>query len=1061
MPVDSTIVRKVSETKGQIEQKIRMRKSKSGKKMTEEERKAEAAEVIDMTEHLMSIEECLAAHKTDIKTGLNDGQVSEKHATYGYNELRPPKKTHWLIMFMHHLTGFFSLLLWFAGILCFIAYGLMPGSPENLYLGVVLVVVVMMTGIFSYYQDAKSAAVMEGFKNLLPENASVLRNGTRKDVEARELVPGDVCFVSSGAKIPADFRVVEENNFKVDNSSLTGESEPQRRSTENDHESPLEATNIAFYGTLCVSGNATGIIVSTGENTIIGRIAHLASSTEAVDTPIAIEIEHFIKIISYVAVFLGVSFLIIGFVKGAEPVTNLVFAIGIIVANVPEGLLATVTVSLTLTAKRMAHKKVLVKNLEAVETLGSTTVIASDKTGTLTQNRMTVAHLYFDQKAVIANTSEDVKEGEGFSDVHSPTFKWLQKVATLCCTATFKGNEQNMALPIVQRDTDGDASETAFIKFCEPIYPISKMREENSELAAIPFNSANKYQVSVRCQDNDFSKPRMVLMKGAPERIFDRCDNIMIDGKPVPITDAHIANYKEHLRVMMNDGERVLGCAATELAPKKYPEGYEYMDDKDNPRFPMNKGEGVCFIGCIALIDPPRGAVPGAVKCCQVAGIKVIMVTGDHPDTAEAIAKQVCIIRDLTRRDLAFRRKCKISEVDPNDEEIKAVVVTGAELENFTKKDLDTVLDYDQIVFARTSPQQKLIIVQGLQDKKFIRRGYPADNPKRVRHVVAVTGDGVNDSPALKAADIGVAMGIVGSDVAKDAADMILLNDNFASIVDGVEEGRLIFDNLKKSIAYTLSSNIPEISPFLIFILVNIPLPLPTVLILCIDLGTDMVPAISLAYENKEANIMQKPPRDMNIDRLVTAKLIAFSYAQIGIIQALAGFFAYFVVLNDYGFHPDWLPNLADQFEEDNLVYDADGWPYLEGHRLLECNVQNEGVCHHPEEALAHAQAAYFVSIIIVQWADILACKTRTLSLMDQGMRNHMLNFGLFFETMLGALLMYITPLNKPLGTRPIRFVHWLPAVPFSIFILCYDEVRKYLMRTRGKNNWIERNTYY
>jgi len=316
-------------------------------------------------------------------------------------------------------------------------------------------------------------------------------------------------------------------------------------------------------------------------------------------------------------------------------------------------------------------------------------------------------------------------------------------------------------------------------------------------------------------------------------------------------------------------------------------------------------------------------------------------------------------------------------------------------------------------------------------------------------------------------------MGITGSDVAKDAADMILLDDNFASIVKGVEEGRLIFDNLKKSIAYTLSSNIPEISPFLMFILFSIPLPLPTVLILCIDLGTDMVPAISLAYENKEANIMRKPPRDMNTERLVTVKLISFSYFQIGIFQAVAGFYTYFVVLNDYGFAPEILFGFARAFESvDNyqLIYEdfkpvsmamvIDG-EVSDIRPLKACNIETEGVCHNPLEALAHAQAAFFVSIIVVQWADIMACKTRTLSLSVQGMQNNMLNFGLCFETLLGALLCYWTALHTALGTRAIAFVHWLPGVPFSIMILVYDETRKYMMRNLSKGNWIYRNTYY
>merc|ERR1712002_391451 len=409
------------------------------------------------------------------------------------------------------------------------------------------------------------------------------------------------------------------------------------------------------------------------------------------------------------------------------------------------------------------------------------------------------------------------------------------------------------------------------------------------------------------------------------------------------------------------------------------------------------------------------------------------MVTGDHPITAKAIARSVGIISEgnMTVDDIAAERKCDVKDVDKR--EANAAVINGATLRDCTDEDIDNILKHHkEIVFARTSPQQKLIIVDGCQ---------------RMGAIVAVTGDGVNDSPALKKADIGVAMGIAGSDVSKQAADMILLDDNFASIVTGVEEGRLIFDNLKKSIAYTLTSNIPEISPFLLFILADVPLPLGTVTILCIDLGTDMVPAISMAYEQAESDIMKRQPRNPFTDKLVNERLISMAYGQIGMIQASAGFFVYFVILCENGFWPSRLFGLRRAWDSQavNDLEDSYGqeWTYAD-RKILEYT------CH----------TAFFVSIVVVQWADLIICKTRKNSVFQQGMKNWFMNFGLVFETLLAAFLSYCPGMDKGLRMYPLYFNWWLPALPFSLAIFIYDETRKFLLR-RNPGGWIEQETYY
>merc|ERR1712073_8681 len=859
---------------------------------------------LELDVHKIELEQLYKRFKTDLTNGLTTAQAKAGNEEHGLNQLTPPPTTPEWVKFCQNLFSGFACLLWIGAILCFLAYGIQASAYEeppddNLYLGIVLTAVVTVTGVFSYYQESKSAKIMESFKNLVPQYALVRRDGEKVTISATELTLGDIVEVKFGDRVPADLRVLEARGFKVDNSSLTGESEPQARTPEFTHDNPLETKNLAFFSTNAVEGTATGMVVNIGDSTVMGRIAGLASGLESDETPIAKEIAHFIHIITGVAVFLGVTFFIIAFILGYNWLDAVVFLIGIIVANVPEGLLATVTVCLTLTAKRMASKNCLVKNLEAVETLGSTSTICSDKTGTLTQNRMTVAHMWFDNKIVEADTSED-QSGSSFNK-EATGWKTLERVACLCNRAEFKPGQEGIS--VLKREVNGDASEAAILKCTELSKGnIADYRKRNKKVCEIPFNSANKYQVSIHETEDTNDNRYLLVMKGAPERILERCSTIVIDGREMPLSQEWKNAFETAYMELGGLGERVLGFCDFMLPADKFPVGYPF--DADDVNFPC---EGLRFVGLMSMIDPPRAAVPDAVLKCRSAGIKVIMVTGDHPITAKAIARSVGIISEgqETVEDIAARKNIPLSEVNPR--EARAAVVHGGEIKDMDDKHMDEILmNHTEIVFARTSPQQKLIIVEGCQ---------------RMGAIVAVAGDGVNDSPALKKADIGVAMGIAGSDVSKQAADMILLDDNFASIVTGVEEGRLIFDNLKKSIAYTLTSNIPEISPFLLFIIADVPLPLGTVTILCIDLGTDMVPAISMAYEGPESDIMKRQPRNPFTDKLVNERLISMAYGQIGMIQASAGFFVYFVILAENGWWPSHLLGIRKEWDSKAVNY--------------------------------------------------------------------------------------------------------------------------------------------
>nr|KAF6396176.1 ATPase Na+/K+ transporting subunit alpha 2 [Rousettus aegyptiacus] len=873
-----------------------------GKKKQKEKELDELKKEVAMDDHKLSLDELGRKYQVDLSKGLTNQRAQDILARDGPNALTPPPTTPEWVKFCRQLFGGFSILLWIGAILCFLAYGIQAAmedepSNDNLYLGVVLAAVVIVTGCFSYYQEAKSSKIMDSFKNMVPQQALVVREGEKMQINAEEVVVGDLVEVKGGDRVPADLRIISSHGCKVDNSSLTGESEPQTRSPEFTHENPLETRNICFFSTNCVEG-------------------------------------------------------------------------------------------------------------------------------TLTQNRMTVAHMWFDNQIHEADTTED-QSGATF-DKRSPTWTALSRIAGLCNRAVFKAGQENIS--VSKRDTAGDASESALLKCIElSCGSVRKMRDRNPKVAEIPFNSTNKYQLSIH-EREDSPQSHVLVMKGAPERILDRCSSILVQGKEIPLDKEMQDAFQNAYMELGGLGERVLGFCQLNLPSGKFPRGFKF--DTDELNFPTEK---LCFVGLMSMIDPPRAAVPDAVGKCRSAGIKVIMVTGDHPITAKAIAKGVGIISEgnETVEDIAARLNIPVSQVNPR--EAKACVVHGSDLKDMTSEQLDEILkNHTEIVFARTSPQQKLIIVEGCQ-----RQGA----------IVAVTGDGVNDSPALKKADIGIAMGISGSDVSKQAADMILLDDNFASIVTGVEEGRLIFDNLKKSIAYTLTSNIPEITPFLLFIIANIPLPLGTVTILCIDLGTDMVPAISLAYEAAESDIMKRQPRNSQTDKLVNERLISMAYGQIGMIQALGGFFTYFVILAENGFLPSRLLGIRLDWDDrsTNDLEDSYGqeWTY-EQRKVVEFT------CH----------TAFFASIVVVQWADLIICKTRRNSVFQQGMKNKILIFGLLEETALAAFLSYCPGMGVALRMYPLKVTWWFCAFPYSLLIFIYDEVRKLILR-RYPGGWVEKETYY
>ncbi len=715
------------------------------------------------------------------------------------------------------------------------------------------------------------------------------------------------------------------------------------------------------------------------------------------------------------------------------------------IACVPEGLPMTVVSCLAIASKRMAEKDCFVKQLSSVETLGSVNLICSDKTGTLTQNKMCVENFWFDlhthsgkqlggvqnvkpvqrlRKAPVMETFSYIETIMGvcnrtqFQDQHKLTdaeamdlemFRELDPNKTTTLRAKFSIKLQDDSKREI---VGGDASEQAMFKFIVERQSVDLLRWEHTEELSVPFNSKNKFSLSIATWlDKRTGVPqrrRLLMMKGAPERVLARCDTYMLHGKPEPIADEHNkfkTNFDDSYEAFGNNGERVIGFACKELdgdGPCPY--------NSDN--WPQN---GYSFLGLVTLMDPPKASVPPAIKAVRQAGIRVFMVTGDHHLTGQAIAKQVGIITPGNVTNIDLQHEIKMTTgIEPSMKEIwdnhyaefDSAVVTGAEVENFTTNDdWDRVLAKREIVFARTSPEHKLAIVTQAQ---------------RLHNVVAVTGDGVNDSPALKKADIGIAMGRSGSDVSRDAAHVILMNDDFTAIAMGVKEGRTIFDNLTKTIAYTVTHMVPEVVAILINLAFGLPLGMNSLMILCIDLGTEMAPAVALAYENSEADVMFRPPRKCLTERLVTGKLYAYFVLQSGCIELFVCMLGYFLTFSKGGIPASSLFLSDKYFQSNSPDWVIEGRTFTAAQQL---------------DLMAQAQTCWWVMLTGTQFFHIFMCKTRVRSVFEGAngqfsvgalFSNTTLNFAVVIEMFLIFLIVFTPGVQSFFLTAVFPGLYWL-----------------------------------
>jgi len=857
------------------------------------------------------------------ETGLTEEEAKKRFIEFGSNEIKEVEKTSLFIKFLKQFTHFLAILLWIGAGLAILSESLHPGEGM-LTLGLAIVGVIFINAIFTFIQEYRAEKAVEKLKLLLPFYVKVIREGKEKEIPAREIVPGDLIILSEGDKAPADSRLIETTYLMVNNAPLTGESEPVPLDHEPRDGEPIQSRNISFAGTTVVSGSGKGIVFATGMRTEFGRIAHLTGTVTSGLSPLQKEIIKITRIIAAIATIMGVVFFAAGHFIGRTFWENFLFAVGIIVANVPEGLLPTVTLSLAIGSQRMAKRNALIKTLTSVETLGSVSVICTDKTGTLTLNKMEVKRIAF--------LDEGIKtERQGHS---------LFTVAQLC------NNTKE-----VEGNLKGEPTETAL--YSAAIKSIGHI--ESKRVKEFPFDPDRKRMSTI----NLLNSKTYVMTKGAPESIFAICSHYLINDDILDFEDSLRNKAVSLFHSMMDEGLRVLAFAYKEV---KTDEEIIRMDDAE---------KDMIFLGLIGLEDPPRPEVPDAIKKCREAGIRIIMITGDGSRTALAIAREIGLVKG------------------------EPAIVEGGDFLKMSDEQLRMVFSKDEIIFSRMTPKHKLRVVNILKEEG---------------KIVAVTGDGVNDAPALKRADIGIAMGIMGTDVAKEAADMILLDDNFATIVNAIEEGRAIYDNIRKFISYIFSSNIPEIVPYLAYVLLRIPLPLTIMQILAVDLGTDMLPALALAAERPSPGIMKMPPRSPK-ERLLTLPLLKRAYLFLGPIEAAAGLFGFFYILNTGGWQ--WGQMLASN----NVLY-------------------------------LQATTACLTAIIVTQIANVFACRSSKESVFSLGFFTNRLIFGgIAFEILLQLFIVCHPFGNKIFSTHPISLNTWLILIPFAFLLFSAEELRKFIVR--------------
>ena len=890
--------------------------------------------------------------------GLTSEEAQLRLKKYGFNTLVEKKNRGFSYKFLVHFKDLFGVLLLFASALSAIS-GLWQ-------LSLIILGVVLLNIFVSLFQESRAEKAMQTLKHWMPEYAKVFRDGELKKVLVREIVVGDIIVLEAGDRVPADARLISAFDLWTNNVPLTGESEPQPRTVKPVKaldKAYLDSPNLVFMSTSVAKGRGKAVVLAIGMDTQFGKIANLTQTIREEQSPLQKEIVIMAKYDFSIAVVVGSVFFFASLVwLNLDFYSSILFMIGVMVACVPEGLQVTVSSALAINVLKMVKQNVLVKRLSAVQTLGSVTVICTDKTGTITEGEMTVKKLWVTDRVVDVSGAGYSPEGEftlngaKLKVQESSEVERLLEIAALCNGAKLDPpSDKNAAWSVIGDPTDG-ALIVAALKYG---MNVRNRLAEKPVVHIVPFDFARKRMTTVHKLNGDV----LVYTKGAPRNVLSVCSKILVDGKVEEFSRKRLRSAEAKIRKFANEGLRVIAVAYRKMPKSEYSK--EVVVEKD-----------MVFVGLAAMRDPPRLEVKAAVAKAKQAGIKTVIITGDYGPTAQVVAREVGIV-----------------DVDC------CSIVRGVDLDGLDDAAIVEAVRRGNVIFARVSPEQKLRIVKVV---------------KGSGEVVAVTGDGANDAPSLKEADIGVAMGASGTDVAREAADIVLLDDSFESIVKAVESGRAIYENIRKFIVYVFSHNWAELIPYMLYALLGIPLPLLVVQVLAIDLAIDVIPSLALSREPPEVGIMQEPPRSLK-ERLFTSKVFLRSF-YIGVIIAVGAM---------YGCLSSWMAGgwqLGMALPEDSQVY-------LKGVTMT------------------------FAGIVVAQVGNVLACRTSKVSIFKTKLStNKWIIWGIVAQLAILSFLIYVPFMQSFFGTTALGIEDWIFLASLALIVVFAEEIRKFFSRRLSKN---------